>query len=111
MADPYRVSSRRSVTLAHLSPNAPDGTNRDAIEALADGYEKELGELDDLLYAARQHSLLIVLQGRDTAGKDGTAVASALNASGVLPQPPPPPPAAAAGAVAPATPAAGVKTP
>ena len=72
MADPFRISSRRSLNLARLSPDAPKGTNREAIKVLADGYEKELSELDDLLYAARQHSLLIVLQGRDTAGKDGT---------------------------------------
>ncbi|MBC8065676.1 MAG: polyphosphate kinase 2 family protein, partial [Chlorobia bacterium] len=32
---------------------------------------KELDELQELLYAAGTHSLLIVLQGRDTAGKDG----------------------------------------
>lgn len=72
MADPYRISSRRSISLTRLSPDAPKGTNREAIKVLADRYEKELGELDDLLYAARQHSLLVVLQGRDTAGKDGT---------------------------------------
>jgi PPK2 family polyphosphate:nucleotide phosphotransferase len=32
----------------------------------------ELSELADLLYYAGQHALLIVLQGRDTSGKDGT---------------------------------------
>jgi PPK2 family polyphosphate:nucleotide phosphotransferase len=31
-----------------------------------------LGELQELMFAAGQHSLLIVLQGRDTSGKDGT---------------------------------------
>ena len=33
---------------------------------------KELDELQELLFAAGMHSLLVVLQGRDTAGKDGT---------------------------------------
>ncbi len=33
---------------------------------------KELGELQQLLAAAQHHSLLIVLQGMDTSGKDGT---------------------------------------
>jgi len=32
---------------------------------------KELEELQELLFAAGTHSLLLVLQGRDTAGKDG----------------------------------------
>lgn len=44
----------------------------------------ELSELQELLFAAGTHSLLVVLQGRDTAGKDGTlkAVAGALNPAG-----------------------------
>lgn len=33
---------------------------------------KELDELEDLLFYAGQHSVLVVLQGRDTAGKDGS---------------------------------------
>ncbi|GCE27258.1 PPK2 family polyphosphate--nucleotide phosphotransferase [Dictyobacter alpinus] len=32
----------------------------------------ELGELQELLAAARHHSILMVLQGMDTSGKDGT---------------------------------------
>ncbi len=32
----------------------------------------ELGELQELLAAAQHHSLLVVLQGMDTSGKDGT---------------------------------------
>jgi len=32
----------------------------------------ELGELQELLYAAGQHAVLVVLQGLDTSGKDGT---------------------------------------
>ncbi|MGZ3623934.1 MAG: polyphosphate kinase 2 family protein, partial [Ktedonobacteraceae bacterium] len=32
----------------------------------------ELGELQELLSAAQKNSLLVVLQGMDTSGKDGT---------------------------------------
>jgi len=32
----------------------------------------ELGDLQELLYAAGTHSLLLILQGMDTSGKDGT---------------------------------------
>jgi PPK2 family polyphosphate:nucleotide phosphotransferase len=39
-----------------------------AIEALA----IELDGLQDLLYADRRHKLLVILQGTDTSGKDGT---------------------------------------
>src|SRR5688500_15574117 len=35
-------------------------------------YCKRLDELQDLLYAGHEHKVLIVLQGMDTAGKDGT---------------------------------------
>jgi PPK2 family polyphosphate:nucleotide phosphotransferase len=38
------------------------------LRALSD----ELGELQELLAAAQDHSLLVVLQGMDTSGKDGT---------------------------------------
>jgi polyphosphate kinase 2 (PPK2 family) len=39
-----------------------------AIDALA----IELDALQDLLYADRRHKLLVILQGTDTSGKDGT---------------------------------------
>lgn len=37
----------------------------------ADALAEELGELQELLYAAGTHALLVILQGIDTAGKDG----------------------------------------
>ncbi len=42
---------------------------------------EELIELQELLYAVRSHSVLVILQGRDTSGKDGTIrhVAGPLN--------------------------------
>src|SRR5437660_2572066 len=44
----------------------------------------ELGRLQELLAAAQHHSLLIVLQGMDTSGKDGTIrrVLSQVNPQG-----------------------------
>lgn len=44
-----------------------------------------LGPLQDRLYALRQHKLLLVLQGMDTSGKDGTirAVFQAIDPLGV----------------------------
>lgn len=51
------------------------------LEALA----KELGELQELLFAAGTDALLVVLQGMDTSGKDGTIrkVFDDVNAQGV----------------------------
>jgi PPK2 family polyphosphate:nucleotide phosphotransferase len=47
-------------------------------------HQKQLTELQELLYASRQASLLIVLQGLDGAGKDGTVehVMGAFNPQG-----------------------------
>ena len=45
----------------------------------------ELEELQALCYGAGQNSVLVVLQGRDTSGKDGTlkVIAGAMNPVGV----------------------------
>ena len=39
------------------------------IDSFEDMY---LAELQELLYAAQRQSVLVILQGRDTSGKDGT---------------------------------------
>ncbi len=60
--------------LAGISPGAKPYSTGDkladkaAVEALA----KELDTLQDLFYADRRFKLLVVLQGTDTSGKDGT---------------------------------------
>jgi PPK2 family polyphosphate:nucleotide phosphotransferase len=48
--------------------NGAKGRDREKTEALA----LELDVLQNLFYADRRHKLLVVLQGTDTAGKDGT---------------------------------------
>lgn len=67
-----KTSGSRSVHLDRVSTDPPRGTSRAHIKKLTDGYEQELAELDDLLYFARQHGVLVVFQGRDAAGKDGS---------------------------------------
>lgn len=60
--------------LAAIAPGAKPYSNGDkqadkaAVEALA----RELDELQNLFYADRRFKLLVVLQGTDTSGKDGT---------------------------------------
>ncbi|HZM08310.1 MAG TPA: polyphosphate kinase 2 family protein [Methylocella sp.] len=48
------------------------------------GYQQRLTQLQGLLYAEKKHAVLIVLQGLDAAGKDGTMkhVFGALNPQG-----------------------------
>jgi PPK2 family polyphosphate:nucleotide phosphotransferase len=47
--------------------------------------EERLGDLQELLYAGHRHKVLIILQGMDTSGKDGTVrhVMSGVSPAGV----------------------------
>ena len=83
----YRVKSGGK---AHLSAHDPRDTGgfrggkREGLRALAE-VTAELRELQRVLFAAHEHRLLVVLQGMDTAGKDGTIrhVFGPLNPQGV----------------------------
>ncbi len=67
-------------------PTAPpeDADKKDFAERAAKD-EAALNDLQELMYAARTHALLIVLQGRDAAGKDGVVkhVYGTLNPRGL----------------------------
>ncbi len=81
----YRFDGERSVNLRELDTKPPVEIDREAAEAQIVKLSAELGELQELMYGAGKHSLLVVLQGMDTSGKDGTIrhLASALNIQGV----------------------------
>lgn len=73
VSDAYRVAPGSSVRLAEFDPAARAGDKDDPAVAIAMQRDLEtLASLQELLYAARTHAVLIVLQGIDTAGKDGT---------------------------------------
>jgi len=57
-----------------------------AAESEIESARQKLAELQPVLWAQKQHSLLIVLQGMDAGGKDGTVshVLGALNPEGVV---------------------------
>ncbi len=82
---PLKIDERKNIHLADIDPDdtslAPGGTEetRIASEALC----AKLGDLQELLFAGHRHKLLVVLQGMDTSGKDGT-VRHVMN--GVSPQ-------------------------
>ena len=75
-------------TKVRLSKHPTDSTGKmsekDA-RAITGSYGMELSDLQELLYAAGTHSLLVVLQGMDTSGKDGVVrgVFTHMNPQGV----------------------------
>lgn len=83
--DRFRVRAGTRVKLKNIDASFKDKheSQDDAAEEIAH-YQEKLHTLQDLLYAERRHSLLVCLQGMDTAGKDGTInhVLSAMNPQG-----------------------------
>lgn len=58
--------------LADISTKAPKHFEKDEVKEWTKDLVEKIGELQNLLYAERKHSLLIVLQGMDGSGKDST---------------------------------------
>ncbi|MDX2023774.1 MAG: polyphosphate kinase 2 family protein [Deltaproteobacteria bacterium] len=65
------VNGRRKFHLTELDPSETWGLDKEAARAHAEPVEEEFRELADLLAYAASHSLLVIIQGRDAAGKDG----------------------------------------
>jgi PPK2 family polyphosphate:nucleotide phosphotransferase len=59
------------LSLKKFDTRALDTISKDEGKDRFAKYADELAELQELLYAAGTHSLLVVLQGMDTSGKDG----------------------------------------
>ena len=76
-----RLDGSKQVRLKDYNTSEDGGLTRTEAEAMSAKYCTELEELQDLLYAAQETPVLIVLQGLDTAGKDGTIknVLAAMN--------------------------------
>ena len=73
------------VSLADVDPGDRLGVNRKKIAAASEKYGPELLDLQERLFAEKKQAILIVLQGLDTSGKDGTVrhVMTAMNPQGV----------------------------
>ncbi len=67
-----RVKPGEKVNLARVSTNDDGGLTKEEGIKRTTELGAELSELTELLFAAGTHSLLVVFQGRDTAGKDGS---------------------------------------
>lgn len=79
------VDKSKRISLDDISTEPPKSLDKDDANRELAELEEELSELQELMWGARQQGVLIVLQGRDTAGKDGTIkrVVGALNPRGV----------------------------
>lgn len=69
----HAVKSHAKVRLSRLDPAALGAyTTKEAALPVLAKHRAALARLQQVFYASQQHALLIVLQGMDTAGKDGT---------------------------------------
>ncbi len=78
-------SPGEKVRLDKISTRPPPKMQKAEAQARFKELDQELFALQDLMWGAKTHSLLVVLQGRDAAGKDGTIkhVVGGLNPRGV----------------------------
>ncbi len=72
--DHFRVKPGHQVRLDDWSTHSTDGFEgtKDDRAALLASLNEQLGDLQQTLYAESKHKVLIVLQGMDSSGKDGT---------------------------------------
>jgi PPK2 family polyphosphate:nucleotide phosphotransferase len=85
--DRYKIKNGQNIKLQDWDPNETslfDGGKRDAKERISE-LNEELEALQELLFAEHKQKVLIVLQGMDTSGKDGTIrhVFEGVNPQGV----------------------------
>ena len=75
----------RKVDLESISAEPPKGMTREKAEERLAGLGREMFEMQDAMFGAKVDSVLVVLQGRDGAGKDGAIkhVVGFLNPRGV----------------------------
>jgi PPK2 family polyphosphate:nucleotide phosphotransferase len=80
-----RLDGNQRIDLVAADTRGDETVTKDMGRAALATLVRELGELQELLYAAGTDALLIVLQGMDTSGKDGTIrdVLAGMSASGV----------------------------
>jgi PPK2 family polyphosphate:nucleotide phosphotransferase len=69
----YRITDGHKFRLADINPGDTAGLDIDKIDAkeLLEKGAKRLGDLQERLYAEHRWAILVILQGLDTAGKDG----------------------------------------
>src|SRR5215467_2683817 len=68
----HRLDGSRRVRLDKFDPADTQGLEKDEGLERVEKLGRELSELENLLAYAGTHALLVVLQGRDASGKDGS---------------------------------------
>jgi PPK2 family polyphosphate:nucleotide phosphotransferase len=68
----WKLDRGATVHPRDFDPRHTNGLRKKEGEAQLGALQAELGELQELCYAAQRHAVLLVLQGMDTSGKDGT---------------------------------------
>ena len=81
---PWLIRPHTKVRLNHCETRADGGSTAENATAVLTGYRDKLASLQEVLYASQTNSVLIVLQGMDTAGKDGAIshIFSGINPQG-----------------------------
>ena len=71
MSQPFRI--QKKIKLRDFDPADTDDLEKETVRPKTLAFCERIGELQQLLYANARNSVLIVLQGMDASGKDGTA--------------------------------------
>ena len=82
---PHLIPPHSKVRLSRISTTNHDGiVDKDAADVVIAKHREQLEALQEVFYASQKKALLIVLQGMDTAGKDGTIrhIFSGINPQG-----------------------------
>ena len=60
------------ISLKDIDTGAPDGLTKKGTKKKTKAILKKFGDLQNLLYAQKKYAILVVIQGMDASGKDGT---------------------------------------
>ena len=85
LKSPFLIKPHTKVKLsAHSTASHPGYRDETSANAVLVSHRQQLNDLQEVLYASQSRAVLIVLQGMDTAGKDGTIrhIFSGINPQG-----------------------------
>jgi PPK2 family polyphosphate:nucleotide phosphotransferase len=85
-SDDFRVKEGHKPGISNRDCKIEDVyADKDEYESFLDEYKKEICAMQDILYAHDKYSVLVIFQGMDACGKDGTIkhVMSGINPAGV----------------------------
>jgi PPK2 family polyphosphate:nucleotide phosphotransferase len=82
---PQPFTIKGKIRLSDFDPAYRAGLDKDKTKAKTIEYAQRIGELQDLLYANSRHAVLLLFQGMDASGKDGSvrSVLEFVNPAGV----------------------------